>query len=90
MKTMKILLIACLVFLIPRFSSGENSAAFFRCYYDELNLPQTTILSIYQDSKGYIWLATGKGVYRFDGYRPYPCLKYVLICGMYLRFIHLG
>lgn len=68
MKTMKILLIACLVFLIPRFSSGENSAAFFRCYYDELNLPQTTILSIDQDSKGYIWLATGKGVYRFDGY----------------------
>ena len=56
---MKILLIACLVFLIPCFSSGENSAAFFRCYYDELNLPQTTILSIDQDSKGYIWLATG-------------------------------
>ena len=54
--------------LVPYLSWGrDNDIAFFRYYYDELDLPQTTILKIDQDSKGYIWLATSRGVYRFDG-----------------------
>lgn len=53
---------------LPCLTFGKNDdVAFFRCYYDKLNLPQTTILKIDQDSQGYIWLATGRGVYRFDG-----------------------
>ena len=46
---------------------NSNSAVYFRCYYDALNLPQTSILQILQDEKGYLWLATGRGVFRFDG-----------------------
>ncbi|WP_299231764.1 response regulator [uncultured Bacteroides sp.] len=64
---MKVFLLTCLISILPCLLSGKDSATFFRCYYDELNLPQTTILNIDQDSRGYIWLATGRGVYRFDG-----------------------
>lgn len=64
---MKVFLLACIIAIFPSIVNGKDSATFFRCYYDELNLPQTTILNIDQDSKGYIWLATGRGVYRFDG-----------------------
>lgn len=44
-----------------------NKSAYFRYYFDKFNLPQTTILQIEQDAQGYLWLATGHGVYRFDG-----------------------
>lgn len=61
-------LLVCILLLVPYLSWGrDNDIAFFRYYYDELDLPQTTILKIDQDSKGYIWLATSRGVYRFDG-----------------------
>ena len=66
-KCMRYLLV-CILLLVPYLSWGrDNDIAFFRDYYDELDLPQTTILKIDQDSKGYIWLATSRGVYRFDG-----------------------
>ena len=66
-KCMRYLLV-CILLLVPYLSWGrDNDIAFFRYYYDELDLPQTTILKIDQDSKGYIWLATSRGVYRFDG-----------------------
>lgn len=64
---MKVFLLTCFISVLPYWLLGKDSATFFRCYYDELNLPQTTILNIDQDSRGYIWLATGRGVYRFDG-----------------------
>lgn len=46
---------------------GADSLYYFRCYYEKMNLPQTSILQMTQDKNGYIWLATGRGVYRFDG-----------------------
>ncbi|RLD04357.1 MAG: hypothetical protein DRI32_05800 [Chloroflexi bacterium] len=30
-------------------------------------LPQTQVMQILQDGKGYIWLATKNGISRFDG-----------------------
>ncbi len=65
----RLLLLISLYFIGISQSTGmsTDSAAYFRCYYDELNLPQTSILQILQDEKGYLWLATGRGVYRFDG-----------------------
>lgn len=32
------------------------------------NLPHNTVLSIVEDSQGYIWMGTANGVARFDGY----------------------
>lgn len=55
------------LFCFPLWGKGDNNAVYFRCYYEKLNLPQTSILKIVQDSRGYLWLATGRGVYRFDG-----------------------
>jgi ligand-binding sensor domain-containing protein len=34
---------------------------------DSDGLPNTSFYDILEDSKGFIWLATGKGLYRYDG-----------------------
>lgn len=41
----------------------------FRQYTVEDGLPSSEVYQVKQDSKGYIWFATGNGVSRFDGYR---------------------
>lgn len=66
---MKTLFLIFICFFSSLSLSGKtiNKPAYFRYYFDKLNLPQTTILQIEQDAKGYLWLATGHGVYRFDG-----------------------
>lgn len=66
---MKTLFFIFICFFLSLSLSGKpiNKPAYFRYYFDKLNLPQTTILQIEQDAKGYLWLATGHGVYRFDG-----------------------
>lgn len=58
--------------LFPLWGKSDNNAVYFRCYYEKLNLPQTSILQIIQDGKGFLWLATGRGVYRFDGNEVVP------------------
>lgn len=40
----------------------------FRHYTVEDGLPGSEVYQVKQDSKGYIWFATGNGVSRFDGY----------------------
>lgn len=40
----------------------------FRQYTVEDGLPSSEVYQVKQDSKGYIWFATGNGVSRFDGY----------------------
>lgn len=70
MKTLIFSLFLSLISVLV--SAGNNVPSFFRCYYDELNFTQTTILDIEQDSDGYIWLATSSGVFRFDGNEAVP------------------
>jgi hypothetical protein len=41
---------------------------FFKNYSVEDGLPSSEIYDLLQDTKGYIWIATSKGVSRFDGY----------------------
>lgn len=70
MKTPMKILFASYLWLLISFSlcgKSINTPTYFRYYFNKLNLPQTTILQIDQDKRGYLWLATGKGVYRFDG-----------------------
>lgn len=66
---MRTFLLVCFYLFLPciLWGKSDNNAVYFRCYFDKLNLPQTSILKIVQDDRGYLWLATGRGVYRFDG-----------------------
>lgn len=68
--TPRTFLLVFLLSFLPSLTWGkdDHTAAYFRCYYEVLNLPQTSILQIVQDRKGFLWLATGRGVYRFDGH----------------------
>ncbi len=45
---MKTFLLACFCLFLPWISWGKsgNNAVYFRCYFDKLNLPQTSILQI--------------------------------------------
>ena len=47
-------------------ASGQDY--FFRQYTNEEGLHHSFIYSINQDSDGYIWLGTGEGLYRFNGF----------------------
>ena len=35
---------------------------------ESAGLPSSTVYSLFQDSKGYVWMATDKGVVRYDGF----------------------
>ncbi|NDV65795.1 hybrid sensor histidine kinase/response regulator [Bacteroides sp. 224] len=54
------------------FIHAQSSHVFTR-YTSEHGFDQSTVSDILQDQKGFIWLATWDGIYRFDGYtfRPY-------------------
>ena len=71
MRHMKInLLIVFILFniLIPIKSSAEvlNNAKFEKVSIEE-GLSNEYVTSIFQDSKGYIWIGTKDGLNRFDG-----------------------
>src|SRR5690606_9304410 len=63
-------------FLVPiliLFCSAAGSSAQqvqqFRNYSAESGLSQSVVLSIAQDDRGYLWVATEVGLNRFDGTR---------------------
>jgi signal transduction histidine kinase len=68
-------LVCCLIFLLPEISLGQGkqkgaeplSAYHINHYTDENGLPQNSVKSIVSDSIGNIWLATERGLARFDG-----------------------
>ncbi|MEM9686046.1 MAG: histidine kinase [Bacteroidota bacterium] len=57
-----------LSFLFYAVISAQNPHPAFRQYTVEDGLPSSEVYQIKQDSKGYIWFATGNGVSRFNGY----------------------
>ena len=64
MKFNVLYLTLALLLSIPGIAQKNN----FTSYTIRDGLPQNTVYEIYQDSKGYLWLATdGGGVSRFDG-----------------------
>jgi ligand-binding sensor domain-containing protein len=42
----------------------------FNHLYIEDGLPERSILSLFQDKEGYMWIGTGNGLVRYDGYKP--------------------
>ncbi len=48
--------------------AGRESISFSHIGTEQ-GLPQSTVNTIYQDSKGFIWIGTYDGLTRFDGYR---------------------
>lgn len=63
MKHIRLILTALLMF----FWAGETSAQMARLYTSGSGLPNSQIYDIYQDSRGFIWIATENGLARFDG-----------------------
>lgn len=47
---------------------GQDSDPVFRAFTTEDGLPSNEVYQIIEDKRGYIWMATNKGVSRFDGY----------------------
>ena len=60
------LLLFTLFLLSSNLSNCQNSS--FKHYNVNDGLPSSETYHVYQDSKGYIWIATDLGVSRFDGY----------------------
>ena len=55
------------------FSALLNSQTYsFRNYGTEYNIPDGFIYTINQSENGFLWVGTGKGLLRFDGFNYYP------------------
>jgi ligand-binding sensor domain-containing protein/serine phosphatase RsbU (regulator of sigma subunit) len=67
----KILITAALCLTI--FSQVSNGQTYsFRNYGAENNIPNGFVYTIQQSDDGYLWIGTGSGVARFDGFSFYP------------------
>jgi ligand-binding sensor domain-containing protein/signal transduction histidine kinase len=66
-KPKGILIILCLIYGSV-FAANKNQLDFIRADLD-IHLPQSSVYSILQDRKGFLWFATREGVARWDGYK---------------------
>ena len=70
-STRKYALIACWQFFIfyPIFSFSQAPKLKFKHITNEQGLSNTTVESIFQDSRGFMWFGTRDGLNRYDGYQ---------------------
>lgn len=70
---MKALIILLFILLSNPLSSKKSENLLFNYRIEKVpglsNLPNNDVRRLYQDSDGYIWIATMGGLYRFDGYQ---------------------
>lgn len=70
MKTMmKYILLCCISLLCSVLYAADEPNFHFRRYDIENGLSSNCIVSLLQDSKGFIWIGTDKGLDRYDGTR---------------------
>jgi diguanylate cyclase (GGDEF)-like protein len=53
----------------PRFSFSNNASQFLSRLSPNEGLSQSYVIKTVQDQQGFIWIATGMGLNRYDGYR---------------------
>jgi len=58
-----------LSFLFSNVLLAQNPEPVYRRYTVDDGLPSSMVYHTYQDSKGYMWFATGNGVSRYNGYK---------------------
>ena len=77
-----------IVFNLTQVIHAQNPIAFQ--ITPEEGLPSQTVYSIIQDNKGFIWLGTDAGLFRYDGIRYYeykhPLQKSRSLTGLYKSF----
>ncbi len=61
----KILLIISLLSIVLRINAQDN---LFRQYGAENGLNNSFLYSLNQDNLGYLWIGTGEGLYKFNGF----------------------
>jgi ligand-binding sensor domain-containing protein/serine phosphatase RsbU (regulator of sigma subunit) len=59
-----------LLFFLTPFLSGQTYR--FKNYNIDNGLPNKFVYTINQDNSGFIWIGTGNGLVRFDGFNFYP------------------
>ena len=69
---LKHLTLVTLLWMLPFYTASAQMA---RLYTTEYNLPNSQVNHIYQDSNGFIWVATENGLARFDG-RDFLTFRY--------------
>jgi ligand-binding sensor domain-containing protein len=57
-----------ILLLLVAFASVSGQDYFFRQYSNEEGLHHSFVYTINQDTEGYLWIGTGEGLYRFDGF----------------------
>lgn len=57
----------CSLFFFSCFPFASARQPLLRHYTEKDGLPSNVVYDVFQDSKGYIWFSTDKGVSRFDG-----------------------
>src|SRR5262245_39152171 len=67
--SMKAVLFAVSFFIIvPSALHSQPREIVFKRYTAEEGLPSSYISCLWQDHRGFLWVGTGNGLYRFDGY----------------------
>lgn len=68
----KYLILGLIFFILPLRHYAQS--VYLRHITDEEGLPSLSVYDVLEDRKGYIWLATDRGLYRYDGvrFKHYP------------------
>ena len=72
MKPGKVILLLAAAILLRHAPQASGQPLQFNHYKVSDGLTQSEILSVFQDSEGYIWIGTQNGLNKFDGYLFQP------------------
>lgn len=74
-----------ILMLLPETQVAQETYA--QHIHSGMGLPSNTVYNIYQDRKGFMWIATEKGLCRFDGmhFKTYQCSTMGSKSGSYIK-----
>jgi signal transduction histidine kinase/ligand-binding sensor domain-containing protein/DNA-binding response OmpR family regulator len=62
------IILASLIFIHCRYSAAINESVKIENYSYKEGLMASGVNSVYKDSKGFLWMCTNNGLFRYDGY----------------------